>query len=192
MHGIARGLTAGMAGVVAGAMIAVTAPSAAAQDPNPLLPLVELAADGLQAADQMAVATWIEGSPVRDEALYNSMRQEAVKYAQNQGADVGLVERVINDQIDAMQAVQYQNFSNWEIDPAAAPTTGPPLKVAKASMNTVTSDITKGILDSAAARQTQRAQCTANLEGARISTRAVRGLRPALNPFLNYATRSLC
>ncbi len=195
MGKFAKGLASGMVGAVAGAMVIVTAPTVAAQDPNPLLPLVELAAQGLQEADEMAVARWVEGLGVKDEAGYQQMLQEVVQYAKDQGygdVDPAYVERIISDQLNASEGVQYMNFANWEIDPAAAPTKGRPFPAVRNTMRETSNELAKGVLDSAAARSTQRAQCVGNLESARVSARAVRKLRPALNPYLNYATRSFC
>ncbi|MCW2686005.1 MAG: chorismate mutase [Mycobacterium sp.] len=170
--------------------IAVAAPPAYADDPNPLFDLVDAAAQRLQTADPVAAYKWVNGTPIEDPPRVRQVLAAVTAYATTNRIAPDYVTAAFNDQINATDAMEYSRFTQWKLDPASAPTAPPELTASRAAIDGFNHAMVAqmalqwGLLHSAA--------CPTSLEGARNAVIGTRQLDTLYQQALSFATRSYC
>lgn len=110
--------------------------------------------------------------------------------AESAGAPADYVIRIFTDQINATEAIQYSRFSQWKLDPAAAPGAAPDLSSSRAVIDGLNHRM---VLEVAAQWPAlQSLQCPSQLADAKSAVARDRGLDPLYVEALDAATRSYC
>jgi chorismate mutase len=165
-------------------------PSASAVGPSALTPLVDAAAQRLQTADQVAAYKWLTKGNVEDPARAEQVLASAAGDATSAGIDADYVRQVFNDQIHANEGVQYGRFSQWKLDPAAAPTVAPDLSASRATIN----GLNHTIVEQTAAQWPllHSPLCAAERDDAVSAVAAARQLDALYQQALKFAAGSFC
>lgn len=165
------------------------APQAVAQ-PGPLVPLVDAAAQRLQTADPIAANKWITKGPIEDAARAGQVLDAVAADATARGIDQARVRRIFTDQISATEGIEYARFSQWKLDPAAAPTAAPDL----ASSRSVIDGLNRTIVDQLALNWgvLRAPECQARVDDAIGAVATARTLDPLYRQALSFVTRSYC
>lgn len=168
----------------------LAATQAWADQAAPLYELVDAAVQRLQTADAVAANKWINGGPITDPARVQQVLAAVNGHAQALGLPTEFVTGVFTDQIDATEAIQYNRFSWWKLDPAAAPSAAPELSASR------------GVIDDLNRRMVAEIAedwpvllgpgCGGALESAKSAVAERRGLDPLYRQALDAATRSYC
>lgn len=157
---------------------------------EPLMELVDAAAQRLQTADPVAATKWLSGAPVTDPARVAQVLGSMARDAEAQGLPAEYARTVFGDQIDANEAIQYSRFSWWKLDPAAAPAAAPDLETSRARIDALNQQIVTGL-----AQQWQllhSPECPVRLDAAKVAVAGARQLDPLHRQALDAATRSYC
>ncbi len=157
---------------------------------EPLMELVDAAAQRLQTADPVAATKWLSGAPVTDPARVAQVLGSMARDAEAQGLPAEYARTVFGDQIDANEAIQYSRFSWWKLDPAAAPAAAPDLETSRARIDALNQQIVIGL-----AQQWQllhSPECPVRLDAAKAAVAGARQLDPLHRQALDAATRSYC
>lgn len=157
---------------------------------EPLMELVDAAAQRLQTADPVAATKWLSGAPVTDPARVAQVLGSMARDAEAQGLPAEYARTVFGDQIDANEAIQYSRFSWWKLDPAAAPAAAPDLEASRARIDALNQQIVTGL-----AQQWQllhSPECPVRLDAAKAAVAGARQLDPLHRQALDAATRSYC
>lgn len=157
---------------------------------EPLMELVDAAAQRLQTADPVAATKWLSGAPVTDPARVAQVLGSMARDAEAQGLPAEYARTVFGDQIDANEAIQYSRFSWWKLDPAAAPAAAPDLEASRARIDALNQQIVTGL-----AQQWQllhSPECPVRLDAAKVAVAGARQLDPLHRQALDAATRSYC
>ncbi|MFI6291409.1 chorismate mutase [Nonomuraea sp. NPDC050790] len=114
---------------------------------------VELAADRVELAAQVAAAKWGTGQPVddpvREEQVLASVAGQSVRL----GLDPAKATAIFRDQIEASKLVQRALFRRWGADPGSRPAHGPDLRAeVRPKLDRITGDMLRAIKDAAPAR----------------------------------------
>ncbi len=109
----------------------VAAAPANADEPATLDGLVDAAAQRLQVADPVAASKWLSGGPITDPPRVQQVLADVGAAAVSAGVPADYAIEVFTDQINATEAVQYDRFSGWKLDPATAPATAPDLAASR-------------------------------------------------------------
>ncbi len=166
------------------------APPAWAQGSGPLAALVDALAERLAIAEPVAAYKWrahafIE-DPGRVEQELTTLREDAA----TEHVDPDYIARVFGDQIAATEAIEYQRFADWKLDPAAVPPAPADLGAARATIDALNTKILSQIslnwslLNSPA--------CASSLQSARDQVTRSRGLDNLYRRALTAATASYC
>lgn len=166
------------------------APVARAQDPSPLLPLVDAAAQRLQTADPVAANKFRSGGAIEDPRREQQVIDATAAQADNRHIDPGYVRDVFRDQVDATVAVEYGLFSHWKLDPAAAPASAPDLAASRTAIDGLNRTMVDEIADQWSTLHSP--SCPADLASAVDWVSAARALDPLYRRALERATRSYC
>ncbi|CDO08297.1 gamma subclass chorismate mutase AroQ [Mycolicibacterium cosmeticum] len=173
------------------AAVAVLAPAGTANAaPSPLDPLVSAATQRLQTADPVAAVKWITHGDIEDPARVQQVLTAVTATAGGHDVDADYVTRIFTDQIHATEAVEYRRFSEWKLDPAAAPTAAPDLSSSRARIDALNTTI---VTELGAQRDLLRSPaCPAALRDALDNAGATFGLDPDYRQALAFATHSYC
>ena len=162
----------------------------AAAEPPALYDLVDAAAERLQTADPVAASKWLGGGPINDPARVQQVIAAVSSDAQSAGVPTDFVSRVFADQIDATEAIQYNRFSWWKLDPAAAPVAAPDLSASRRTIDGLNHQM---VIEIAQEWPVLRSpECPATLAAAKTAVAANRALDPLYVQALDAATRSYC
>lgn len=164
--------------------------SARAQDGDGLYELVDAATQRLQTADAVAASKWINGGPITDPVRAQQVLAAVAHDAQSAGVSPDYVTALFTDQINASEAIQYNRFSWWKLDAAAAPVTAPDLAGSRAQIDGLNRRMVGEIAEQWPALQSP--DCAARLAGAKSAVAGARGLDPLYRQALDTATRSYC
>ena len=163
---------------------------ASADEVEPLYDLIDTATQRLATADAIAASKWLNGGAITDPARVQQVL-EAVS-ADAEAADVpsNYVTTVFADQIDATEAIQYNRFSAWKLDPAAAPLSAPDLSASR----TLIDDLNRRMVTLIAADWPilDSPECPIRLDAAITAVADARQLDPLYRQALDAATRSYC
>jgi chorismate mutase len=106
-----------------------------ASQPSVLEGLVHAAAERLAHAEGAAGAKWGTDIRVDDPSREQEVLDAVDELARRKGLSVEYVHRIFRDQIDATEAIQYVRYSEWELDPSAAPAEKPVLGAVRADID---------------------------------------------------------
>ncbi|WAP54658.1 chorismate mutase [Streptomyces sp. S465] len=138
-----------------GATTAAAAPAGPAPAHASLRPLVDLAAERVLVADEVAAAKWGTDSPIDDPAREREVLDAVARQAEELGADPEATARIFRDQIEASKVVQRGLYRRWDADPSQAPTERPDLGRIRLEINRINGELVRAIADSAAVRETR-------------------------------------
>lgn len=180
----------GLATLVATTALAVSPIGSAHAAPSPLDPLVSAATQRLQTADPVAAVKWITHGDIEDPARVQQVLTSVAATAGDRGIDAGYVKRVFGDQVRATEALEYRRFSEWKLDPTAAPTTAPDLSSSRARIDALNTTI----VDELAAQWDllHSPACVQAVRDATDNAAAGYDLDPDYRAALASATRSYC
>lgn len=178
-------------------LAALTSPAVATAEPapadstgEPLLALIDAAAQRLQTADPVAASKWLTGGSITDPARVTQVLTAVAGAAESAGVPADYVTTAFTDQINATEAIQYSRFSWWKFDPAAAPLEAPDLSSSRALI-----DDLNGRMVAEMARQwavLRSPECPARLDAAKSGVEQSRQFDPLYRQALDAATRSYC
>lgn len=172
------------------ALMLLNAPAAPADPSSGLDGLVDAAAQRLQTAEAVAASKWISGGAITDPARVRQVLADVSAAADAAGLPADYVTAVFSDQIDATEAVQYNRFSGWKLDPSSAPASAPDLAASRALIDALNSRM---VTEMAGDWQVLTGpQCAAELAAAKAGVVQRRGLDPLYRQALDAATRSYC
>ncbi|MDT5338324.1 MAG: chorismate mutase [Mycobacterium sp.] len=158
--------------------------------PNPLLALVDAAAQRLQTADPVAASKWITGGSIEDHTREQQVIDAVTASATEKGADPGFVERSFRNQIAATVAVEYGLFSQWKLDPPSAPLTAPDLSDSRSAIDALNRTMVTEIAGQWDSLHSP--SCLGDLDAAKDAVVDARGLDELYQRGLAFATRSYC
>ena len=130
-------------GGVIGALAALVAAPARADNTSPLTELVDAAAQRLQIAEPVAAFKWSTHGAIEDQ---DRVQQELAKMAAQASArhvDPDYVTRVFGDQISATEGIEYSRFADWKLNPGAAPGGSADLSASRSAID----DLNQTMLD---------------------------------------------
>jgi chorismate mutase len=170
---------------------AVATPGGAhATGPGPLTVLVDAAAQRLQTADPVAAFKWIAKRSIEDPARAQQVLAAVTADAMTAHTDPDYVRQVFGDQIAATEGVEYGRFSQWKLDPAAAPATAPDLSASRSAIDALNKTM---VAEIATHWQLLRSpDCVADRDEAVDAVAGERGFDPLYRQALDFATRSYC
>ncbi|WKG05362.1 chorismate mutase [Mycolicibacterium sp. HK-90] len=166
------------------------APLARAQDPSPLLPLVDAAAQRLQTADPVAANKFRTGGNIEDPQREQQVIAATTAEAASRNIDPAYVGQVFRDQIDATVAVEHGLFAHWKLNPGTAPTDAPDLAASRSTIDALNHTMVNEIADRWPTLHSP--SCAADLAGAVDAVATARQLDPLYRRALDHATRSYC
>ena len=169
---------------------APTAPAGADPSAEPLYGLIDAATQRLQTADPVAASKWLNGGPITDPARAQQVLTAVSADAESVSVPVDYVTTVFTDQINATEAIQYNRFSWWKLDPAAAPQSAPDLSSSRALIDGLNHRMVAEIAGQWAVLHSP--DCPGRLGAAKTAVAADRSLDPLYVQALDAATRSYC
>ncbi|NOP96178.1 chorismate mutase [Mycolicibacterium fortuitum] len=178
------------AGVLALAVLCGTTPLARAQEPSPLLPLVDAAAQRLLTATPVAANKFRTGGAVEDPQREQQVIDATKAQAGSRHIDPEYVGAVFRDQIDATVAVEYGLFSQWKLDPATAPQRAPDLAASRVAIDGLNRTMVDEIADRWQALHSP--SCPRDLATAVDGVATARDLDPLYRRALEHSTASYC
>ena len=168
-------------------------PVASADDPSnseSLYELVDAATVRLQTADPVAASKWLSGSAITDPVRVQQVLEAVSADAQSVGVPSDFVTTAFTDQINATEAIQYNRFSMWKLDPAIAPLSAPDLSASRSLIDDLNHRmvgliaVNWPVLDSP--------DCATRLSATRDAVAQSRQLDLLYRQALDTATRSYC
>jgi chorismate mutase len=159
-------------------------------DTSALDTLVDVAAQRLQAADPVAANKWLNGGSITDPVRVHQVLADVIGAARTVGAPADFVTEVFTDQIDATEAIQYERFSRWKLDPASAPTSAPDLSASRSVIDGLNRRMVSEITE--AWPLLTGPGCESGLLSARDGAAQRHALDPLYREALDAATRSYC
>lgn len=173
------------------ALLALTGPGLARADvANPLADLVDAAAQRLAIAEPVAAAKWTTRTPIEDPSRVQQQLAALAADAAAHNVDPDYVTRVFADQIGATEALEYQHFAQWKLDPASIPVAAPDLSTSRAVADDLNGVMLGEIRLQWAALHSP--ECAGRLEAARREASSQRQLDAVYRRALSFATRSYC
>jgi chorismate mutase len=164
--------------------------SARADDANPLLQLVDAAAQRLQTAEPVAATKWINGGSIEDPQRVQQVLELVAADATRRGIDAGLVRQAFTDQIGATEAIEYTRFGQWKLDPGSAPKAAPDLAASRATIDRLNTEMVEQVAMNWPMLHSPG--CAATLDDARMAVTNTRMLDPLYQQALAFSTQSYC
>jgi chorismate mutase len=168
----------------------LSATPARADSTSPLFALVDAAAERLQVADPVAAYKWSAHVPIEDPDRVQQELAELSADASAENIDSEYVTRVFGDQISATEAIEYQRFADWKLDPFSAPAAASDLSAARSAIDALNNKILSQIALNWSLLHSPA--CGRQLEGASSQTIRARGFDNLYQRALSTATRSYC
>jgi chorismate mutase len=166
------------------------AAGARATGPSPLTALIDAAAVRLQTADPVAASKWLTKGSIEDPARADQVLAAVSADAATADIDVDYVRQAFTDQINATEAVEYRRFSDWKLDPAAAPTTAPDLSSSRSAIDVLSHTMVAEI--AANWQFLHSPDCVIDRDEAVAAVTSARQLDALYRGALDFATRSYC
>ncbi|MGI9125829.1 MAG: chorismate mutase [Mycobacterium sp.] len=183
-----------MIAAAAAVLIAVGNVATAAADGDtsaePLYELMDAATQRLQTADAVAASKWITGGPITDPARAGQVLSAVSEDAESLHVPSEYVTTLFTDQINATEAIQYNRFSWWKLDPAAAPVAAPDLSASRAQIDVLNHRMVAEIAEELPVLRSP--DCPVRLDAAKAAVARDRSLDPLYRQALDAATRSYC
>ncbi|MEN3321437.1 MAG: chorismate mutase [Mycobacterium sp.] len=170
--------------------IAPTTATAHGDDANPLLGLVDAAAQRLQTAEPVAANKWLTGGAIDDPPRVEQVLAAVSADATGRGVDSAYVRQIFTDQIDATEAIEYTRFAQWKLDPASASRVAPDLAASRAIIDQLNTEMVVQV----ALHWTvlHSPDCTGTLDDAKTAVTDARMLDPLYQQALTFSTHSYC
>ena len=176
---------------VAAALAMLVAPAAAHGQPeNPLVPLVDAAAQRLQVAEPVAASKLLTGGLIEDPAREQQVLDAVAADATDRQIDPAYVTSAFRDQIDATVAIEYTRLAQWKFDPASAPVQAPDLASSRATIDGLNRTMVGEMADEWAVLHSPT--CMADLDAAKTVVTEARSLDPLYRQAIDFATRHYC
>jgi chorismate mutase len=172
------------------ATFGVGSASAEATVLNPLTRLVDAAAVRLQTADPVAASKWLSMGSIEDRARADQVLATVSDDAVSAGIDADYVRRVFTDQINATEAVEYGRFSEWKLNPSAAPTTAPDLSASRSAIDALNHTMVAEIASHW--QLLHSPDCAADRDDAVAAAGSAHQLDALYRAALDFAARSYC
>jgi chorismate mutase len=186
MGGARAGLIGGLVAVVA----ALGATQGRAEPGGPLTALVEAAAARLQVAEPVAAFKWDTHGAIEDPARVDQQLAALGAEAADRHIDPDYVARVFGDQVRATEAIEYQRFADWKLNPAAAPGAPPDLSASRSVIDGLNQTMLTQIV--ANWDLLHSPACGSQLDAARNDVMHARQLDGLYRQALSRATQSYC
>jgi chorismate mutase len=173
------------------ALVAMTiAAPAHADDADPVVELVDAAAQRLQTAEPVAATKWRTHDPIEDPQRVQQVLTVVSADAVSRGIDPDDITRIFTDQISATEAIEYTRFAQWKFEPASAPAAPPDLSASRATIDR----LNKVMVEQLAVvwPLLHSLDCASRLNDARNAVVDARGLDPLYQQALSFVTRSYC
>jgi chorismate mutase len=159
-------------------------------DASALTELVDAAGQRLQIAEPVAAFKWDSHGAIEDPGR---VQEELAKLSADAAAehiDPTYVTRVFGDQINATEAIEYQRFADWKLNPSGAPAGPPDLAAARSAID----GLNQTMLTQIAANWDllRSPQCPGQLDAARHDVVQARQLDSLYQRALSTATQSYC
>ncbi|HET7665193.1 MAG TPA: chorismate mutase [Mycobacterium sp.] len=157
---------------------------------NPLLDLVDAAAQRLQTTEPVAATKWINGGSIEDPPRVEQVLSAVGADAARNGVDPGFVRQIFTDQIHATEGIEYSRFAGWKLDPASAPGVAPDLAASRAAIDRLNAEMVEQV----ALRWPvlHSPGCRGVLDDAKATVGISRGLNPLYQQALAFSTQSYC
>ncbi|MFG1932757.1 chorismate mutase [Mycobacterium sp. NPDC048908] len=172
------------------AVAVLPAAPARADDPNPLVALVDAAAQRLQTADPVAATKWLKGGSIEDPPRVEQVLSAVASDANHRGVDSSYVRRLFTDQIDATTGVEYSRFGQWKLDPGSAPAVAPDLTASRGIIDRLNTEMVQQIALQWPVLHSP--DCGRLLDEARTAVVSARSLDPLYQQALDFSTHSYC
>jgi chorismate mutase len=172
------------------AFATLVAPAAHAQPTSSLTDLVDAAARRLQVADPVAANKFHTGGLIEDPAREQQVLDGVSAQAVTLGVDPAYVTTAFRDQIDATVAIEYTRLAQWKFDPAVAPTDAPDLASSRGVIDALNREMVTLMADDWSTLHSPG--CPAELDQAKATVVAQRGLDPLYRQAVDFATRNYC
>ncbi|GAA2814488.1 chorismate mutase [Saccharopolyspora taberi] len=173
-----------------GSSLLVVAALAGAAAPQPLEPLVQVAAERVATADQVAAAKWGTDQPIDDPAREQQVLDTMAAKATAMGVDPELTRRVFRDQIEANKVVQRGLHQYWAAHPDEQPTERPDLGEVRPVIDRLNDELLVEIRDTADVRA--HPSCEGELTGAFFRIGQEMRLDPLHQAGVGRALPSVC
>lgn len=172
------------------ATLVVATAGAGATVPNPLIGLVDAAAGRLQTADPVAAFKWLSKESIEDRARADQVLATVTDDAVSASIDADYVRQVFTDQINATEAIEYRRFSEWKLNPSAAPATAPDLSASRSAIDALNHTM---VAEMASHWQVLHGpDCAADRGDAVAAAASAHQLDALYRAALDFATRSYC
>lgn len=176
---------------VAAALAMLVAPAAAHGQPeNPLIPLVDAAAQRLEVAEPVAASKLLTGGLIEDPAREQQVLDAVAADATDRQIDPAYVTSAFRDQIDATVAIEYTRLAQWKFDPASAPVQAPDLATSRATIDGLNRTMVTEMADEWTVLHSPT--CPADLDAAKAVVTETRSLDPLYRQAVDFATRHYC
>jgi len=188
---IVRRSSALRAGTALAILLAVPATTPARADsPSALIALVDAAAQRLQIAEPVAAFKWNTHGAIEDPGRVQEELAKLSADAAGEHIDATYVTRVFGDQINATEAIEYQRFADWKLNPSGAPAGPPDLAASRSAID----GLNQTMLTQIAANWDllRSPQCPGQLDAARHDVVQARHLDSLYQRALSTATQSYC
>jgi chorismate mutase len=179
----------GLCALTALAVMPTTAP-ALGDDANPLLELVDAATQRLQTAEPVAASKWKTGGSIEDPQRVEQVLGAVSADATGKDVDADYVRRIFTDQIDATEAIEYNRFAQWKLDPGSAPGVAPDLSASRAIIDRLNAEMVEQVAVHWPVLRSP--DCTGTLDDARTAIAKSRMLDPLYQQALSFSTHSYC
>jgi chorismate mutase len=179
-----------VAAVAVGLSGPVLVPGAHAEPENPLIPLVDSAAQRLQSADPVAAYKYRTGGAIDDPKREQQVIEAVTAAAAANHIDPAYVGNIFRNQIDATTSVEYTRFAQWKIDPGAVPATAPDLAETRTTIDRLNQTMVREM--AAQWDDLHSPTCAADRDVAVAAVTASRVLDPVYQSALTYATHAYC
>jgi chorismate mutase len=175
---------------LASVVVMPTMAPARGDDANPLIDLVDAAAQRLQTAEPVAATKWINGGSIEDPPRVEQVLAAVSGDATGKGVDPGFVRQMFTDQIHATEAIEYSRFAQWKLDPAAAPSVAPDLAASRAAIDRLNAAMVEQVAHQWSVLHSPG--CAGILDDARATVTNTRTLDPLYQQALAFSTHSYC
>ena len=159
-------------------------------DASALTELVDAAAQRLQIAEPVAAFKWNSHGAIEDPGRVQEELAKLSADAAGEHIDPTYVTRVFGDQINAAEAIEYQRFADWKLNPPGAPAGPPDLAASRSAIDGLNQTMLTQIAANWDLLRSPR--CPGQLDAARHDVVQARQLDSLYQRALSTATQSYC
>jgi chorismate mutase len=106
------------------------------------------------------------------------------------GVEPDYIKQIFTDQVHATEAVEYARFSQWKLDPSAAPTVAPDLASSRATIDRLNTEMVEHVALQWPVLHSPN--CARVLDDAKAVVAGARMLDPLYRQALDFSTTSYC